>query len=769
MDRASFPPFWEFNPDMASTRRPRSPRSPSPELEEDELDSPPMRPMEQHRRILFPDFEYMSGIQGPERGPRKALGGYSTPYMLETSDFLTAGSGGTAHGTSPDVLRKEKPKNRSDSASSSTGPTSSEASTSNASTTTEVNILAAVLPPERASTVYKQVLAVFEKLIDERFVLLRSHGPCSMSGSSRGNPSENQSSSASKETNTSNQCGGQLRGDDEGEGSEAPDDGDGDHRPVKKRLTEKGAQPKQKIACPFRKRFPEQYSTEKTCMGPGFSGIHRMKEHLRRRHFKERVCWRCQEQFDTNQLLQQHMQADRPCKRKRIEALTGLITQFQMDDISKIRSSPITSITQTWREIYLILFPEVDEAAIPAPYLDFEPLSTSDSLDHLINHVEYEAYLKQHLPQRILSKLNEEFQIMAEHAKRRLVEIVNEESLETLKCYMQQKRANPSSGLGQSSDQTSDRPSDDIEFDFDLLGGAFVDSALDNSIIPDYSDWQLEDLKEGTDLASRLTFLAPLLGSACVAAKGAEYPLSYGTAWAGPVRYADKFNISSNSTGFTKAEATLIMPHLSIPKKPHEKVEQYTASYWIGLDGVLSSELIRGLWQAGVIMSVWTNGTTEYRGFHEWIPDDPLDVSPAKLAISEGDHIHVLLETTNNGYHGSTTLTNLNTSQTYTHNQDAPTAWRGPTFPAQGATAEWIIEAGTYLNGPQYVFPDWGTAQFLGARACYKNGECALAGDGTADQGRMTAVMWNDTRTLYTQSCAKGDHVSIEYIEEVLS
>ncbi|KAJ3525279.1 hypothetical protein NM208_g11704 [Fusarium decemcellulare] len=445
----------------------------------------------------------MSGIQGPERGPRKALGGYSTPYMLETSDFLTAGSGGTAHGTSPDVLRKEKPKNRSDSASSSTGQTSSEASTSNASTTTEVNILAAVLPPERASAVYKQLLIFFEKLIDERFALLRSHGPCSMSGSSRGNCSENQTSSASKETNTSNQCGGPLRGDDDGEGSDVPDDGEGGHRPVKKRLKEKGAQPKQKIACPFRKRFPEQYSTEKTCMGPGFSGIHRMKEHLRRRHFKERVCWRCQQQFDTNQLLQQHMQDDRPCKRKRIEASTGLITQFQMDDITKIRSSPITSIIQTWREIYLILFPEVDEAAIPPPY--FEPLSTSDSLDHLINHVEYEAYLKQHLPQRILSKLNEEFQIMAEHAKRRLVEIVNEESLETLKCYMQHKRANPSSGLGQSSDQTSDRPSDDIEFDFDLLGGAFVDSTMDNSIIPDYSAWELEDLKEGTDLASRLS------------------------------------------------------------------------------------------------------------------------------------------------------------------------------------------------------------------------------------------------------------------------
>ena len=112
---------------------------------------------------------------------------------------------------------------------------------------------------------------------------------------------------------------------------------------------------------------------------------------------------------------------------------------------------------------------------------------------------------------------------------------------------------------------------------------------------------------------------ALLLCSACAATKDARYPMLYDSGWAGPVRYADKFNISSNSTGFTMVEATLVMPHLSIPKKPHEKAEQYTAAYWIGLDGVLSSPThVRGLWQAGVIMSVWTNGTTEYTGFHEW-------------------------------------------------------------------------------------------------------------------------------------------------------
>lgn len=128
----------------------------------------------------------------------------------------------------------------------------------------------------------------------------------------------------------------------------------------------------------------------------------------------------------------------------------------------------------------------------------------------------------------------------------------------------------------------------------------------------------LSALPSLTSIMQIKALAALFLGSACAATNSAKYPSFYDTTWAGPVRFADNYNISSNTTGFTMAEATLVMPHLSIPKKPHEKATQYTASYWIGLDGYLSSEIIRGLWQAGVEMSVWPNGTTEYTGFHEW-------------------------------------------------------------------------------------------------------------------------------------------------------
>jgi hypothetical protein len=71
------------------------------------------------------------------------------------------------------------------------------------------------------------------------------------------------------------------------------------------------------------------------------------------------------------------------------------------------------------------------------------------------------------------------------------------------------------------------------------------------------------------------------------------------------------------------------------------------------------------------------------------VPNDPISITSSQLNISEDDHIHVVVNTTDSGYYGSTILTNLNTSQTFSYGQLAPTTWRGPTWPAPGSSAEW--------------------------------------------------------------------------------
>jgi hypothetical protein len=86
------------------------------------------------------------------------------------------------------------------------------------------------------------------------------------------------------------------------------------------------------------------------------------------------------------------------------------------------------------------------------------------------------------------------------------------------------------------------------------------------------------------------------------------------------VQVAKNLNPSSNFSGFDSVEATLVMPRLGFPQKPREIVDAYTASYWIGLDGFESPTYpaVRGLWQAGVIMSLFANGTANYSAFYEW-------------------------------------------------------------------------------------------------------------------------------------------------------
>lgn len=250
----------------------------------------------------------------------------------------------------------------------------------------------------------------------------------------------------------------------------------------------------------------------------------------------------------------------------------------------------------------------------------------------------------------------------------------------------------------------------------------------------------------------------------------------YDTTWAGPVQLASTTSPSTNATsGFNLAEATLIMPHLSLPKKPHEQVDKYTASYWVGLDGFVTtsstSTAVRGLWQAGAIMSLSpatanTSQTTSYEAFYEWVPEDPVSLTPEQFKLEEGDHLHVLLNTSNGGLVGSLSLTNLNTSQVFSITRDAPVSWRGPTWPAPGSSAEWIVEAGTYLNGTRYVWPDFGVVRFLDARACYNTtGECVDAGR-AGSRRQITAVLWNDTETVYSGTRVHGDNVRIKYLEE---
>lgn len=108
------------------------------------------------------------------------------------------------------------------------------------------------------------------------------------------------------------------------------------------------------------------------------------------------------------------------------------------------------------------------------------------------------------------------------------------------------------------------------------------------------------------------------------------------------------------------------------------------------------------------------------------------------------------------------TLNNLNTTKTISHTQSAPTSWRAPDFLAPGGSAEWIVETGTYTNYTRQVFPDFGEARFVGARAFRQDGSVVLPGD----EGGLQMFENFGEDTLYTKSEVQGTEVTVKYVEE---
>jgi hypothetical protein len=204
------------------------------------------------------------------------------------------------------------------------------------------------------------------------------------------------SRSTGTEFHSSNSTGKRLRPD---QPSGHSDDESGDHPDKRKRVSTKGI-PKSsllgcKLACPFYKRNPERHKTWRSCAGPGWDTIHRLKyvrffyseefkdndglrvsiymngidvcrEHIYRRHALPIVCARCGKQFDTEITMQKHSKEVIPCKVGNSDEVDGY-SKEQEKQLRGRKRPPNQTEEDRWREIYIILFPTDPEMSIPSP------------------------------------------------------------------------------------------------------------------------------------------------------------------------------------------------------------------------------------------------------------------------------------------------------------------------------------------------------------------------------------------------------------------
>ncbi|RMJ03426.1 hypothetical protein BHE90_015100 [Fusarium euwallaceae] len=173
---------------------------------------------------------------------------------------------------------------------------------------------------------------------------------------------------------------------------------DGDESKARKRAREEEADVK-KLSCPFYKRNPQEFKQHRTCVGPGWTSVYRVKEHIFRRHgCPEFQCHRCYDEFTTETALHDHQRADDPCEKKKPVSVSGRINAQQEE---QMRSRKIYQKSldegEKWKAVYKIIFP--DDEIIPSPYFDsglpvYSPKLSTTELKEMALNSEVQQWLQ---------------------------------------------------------------------------------------------------------------------------------------------------------------------------------------------------------------------------------------------------------------------------------------------------------------------------------------------------------------------------------------
>jgi hypothetical protein len=222
---------------------------------------------------------------------------------------------------------------------------------------------AANSPP---STLSKATLKTIE-LIMRKIELNLSYAAFMQCAGSQSSRAQGNAGNTSRTGRGGSQSGGSKR-KSRIEDTLPPDDQDEDGTNKRRRIsittTTEDSESGPRFACPFFKHDPNRYRNRRTCPGPGWPTVHRMKEHLYRSHAQPIFCNRCYQMFDSDNELSSHQRAD-PCPVSAPQSVDG-IGRETLKGLRK-RSPALRLEEDKWRDTYQLLFPDVSAEDIPSP------------------------------------------------------------------------------------------------------------------------------------------------------------------------------------------------------------------------------------------------------------------------------------------------------------------------------------------------------------------------------------------------------------------
>lgn len=195
-----------------------------------------------------------------------------------------------------------------------------------------------------------------------------------------------------------------------------------------------------RLACPFFKRNPRRYKDQSKCVGPGWMTVHRLKEHLYRRHMLPIHCYRCREVFPSDRLLQLHSRSEARCALRGGDDGAGPGEQ-ELEGIDAAQERMLRSRRRTdkteedkWRDVFRICFPADMPDLMPSPWFELPPAWGGEAggspVSPASDIARYEEFLRRELPRRVRGELEvrieQELSPVEESLKRQLVDIVRD-------------------------------------------------------------------------------------------------------------------------------------------------------------------------------------------------------------------------------------------------------------------------------------------------------------------------------------------------------
>ncbi|RSL62377.1 hypothetical protein CEP54_005797 [Fusarium duplospermum] len=130
---------------------------------------------------------------------------------------------------------------------------------------------------------------------------------------------------------------------------------------------------KPRFACPYHQYDPKTFGAKRTCCGPGWTELPRVKEHLERAHsLPKHQCNRCYRRFKKDEDLKKHQRETTPCPVKDLSKIPrDLADGYDDEQAKKLKARTRKSQEEKWKEWYGILFKMApDDPNIPSPYHD---------------------------------------------------------------------------------------------------------------------------------------------------------------------------------------------------------------------------------------------------------------------------------------------------------------------------------------------------------------------------------------------------------------